>query len=126
MTNQQSPLKHLIRITAATVALAIPALAPALGILVPRQPEFSAIQLGTAEVKVEIKQNHASTRVMQEFFNPNSRQLEADFYFPVPRGANVTDFVLYMNGKPVKGEVLERKRLARFTKASCAACRIRV
>ena len=82
----------------------------ALGILVPRLPEFSPIQLGRAEVKVSIKQNLASTRIVQEFYNPNPRQLEADFYFPVPKGANVTDFVLYMNGKPVKGEVLDKEK----------------
>ncbi|MBX7245490.1 MAG: VWA domain-containing protein [Candidatus Sumerlaeaceae bacterium] len=81
-----------------------------IGIMIPRQPEFSAIQLGDAEVRVEINNNVAKTRVIQEFFNPNSRQLEADFYFPVPKGADVTDFVLYMNGKPVKGEVLEKEK----------------
>ncbi|MGI8907836.1 MAG: VIT and vWA domain-containing protein [Candidatus Sumerlaeaceae bacterium] len=90
--------------------LAINSFCPALGILVPRLPEFSPIQLGRAEVTVQIKQNLAGTRIMQEFYNPNARQLEADFYFPVPKGANVTDFVLYMNGKPVKGEVLEKEK----------------
>ncbi len=81
-----------------------------LGILIPRVPEVSPIQLGDAEVSVEIANNLARTRVMQEFVNPNSRQLEADFYFPVPRGASVTDFVLYMNGKPVKGEVVDKDK----------------
>lgn len=81
-----------------------------LGILVPRQQEFSPIHLGEAEVRAEVTNNVAKTRVIQEFFNPNSRQLEADFYFPVPKDANVTDFVLYMNGKPVKGEVLEKEK----------------
>ena len=65
-----------------------------LGILVPRQHEFSPIRLGEAEVRAEINNNVAKTRVIQDFYNPNSRQLEADFYFPVPKDANVTDFVL--------------------------------
>lgn len=88
------------------------ACAPAfsLGILVPREPELSAIRQSEAEVRAEIKNNIARTRVVQEFYNPNSRQLEADFLFPVPRNANVTDFVLYLNGKPVKGEVLEKEK----------------
>lgn len=81
-----------------------------LGILIPRMPEYSAIELSDADIKVEVTNNLAKTRVVQEFFNPNSRQLEADFYFPVPKNANVTDFVLYMNGKPVKGEVLEKEK----------------
>jgi len=87
-------------------------IAPAwgLGILVPRPPETSPIRLGAAEVRVEIHNNVAKTRVLQEFENDNPRQLEADFMFPVPRGADVTDFVLYMNGKPVSGEVIERDK----------------
>lgn len=90
------------------VACATPAWT--LGILVPRQHEFSPIRLGEAEVRAEVNNNVAKTRVIQDFYNPNSRQLEADFYFPVPKDANVTDFVLYMNGKPVKGEVLEKEK----------------
>ncbi|MCX7717033.1 MAG: VIT and VWA domain-containing protein [Candidatus Sumerlaeaceae bacterium] len=81
-----------------------------LGILVPRPPEALPVRLGAAEVRVEINNNVAKTRVVQEFENPNPRQLEADFMFPVPRGADVTDFVLYMNGKPVSGEVIERDK----------------
>jgi len=90
--------------------LLLPALSPAIGILVPRLPEFAPIQLGHAEVQVTIKENVAATRVPHDFFNPNARQLEADFYFPIPRGANVTDLVLYINGKPMKGEVLEKEK----------------
>jgi Ca-activated chloride channel family protein len=81
-----------------------------LGILVVRQPQFSPIQLGDAQVSVDIANNIARTRVKQDFYNPNPRQLEADFYFPVPRGANVTDFVLYIDGKPTRGEVLEKDK----------------
>lgn len=90
--------------------MAFPSFAPALGILVPREVGASPIRLGPTDVEVTVQQNLARTRVKQEFFNPNPRQLEADFFFPVPRGADVTDFVLYMNGKPVKGEVLEKQK----------------
>lgn len=82
----------------------------AIGILIPRELHYSPIRLGKADVRAEINNNIARTRVVQEFENPNPRQLEADFYFPVPRGANVTDFVLYINGKATKGEVLENEK----------------
>lgn len=92
------------------VFILLPFAAYPIGILLPRAPEFSPIRLGPAEVRVEISGNLAKTRVIQDFINPNSRQLEADFFFPVPKGADVTDFVLYMDGKPVKGEVLEKEK----------------
>lgn len=111
------PLTPLFRLAggpaallAGLLAFLIPASAPALGILVPREPRLSPIQLGPTSVRTEIRQNLARTRVVQEFYNPNPRQLEADFFFPVPKGADVTDFVLYMNGKPVQGEVLEKEK----------------
>jgi Ca-activated chloride channel homolog len=112
--NQSCRTRSALQILSAAAALTLLALwvpaAHAIGILVPRLPEFSPIRLGDAEIRTEIAGNIAKTRVVQEFFNPNPRQLEADFYFPVPRGADVTDFVLYMNGKPVKGEVIEKEK----------------
>lgn len=96
--------------TVAFAVLALPAAASALGILVPREVRFDAIRLGASEVTAVIDRNIAKTRVVQQFHNPNGQQLEADFYFPVPKGADVTDFVLYMGGKPVKGEVLEKAK----------------
>jgi Ca-activated chloride channel family protein len=87
---------------------ATPALA--LGILIPRVPEVSPIEPGRTEVRVEIRNNVARTRVHQEFFNPNARPLEADFFFPVPQGASVTDFTLYVDGKPQHGEIVEKDK----------------
>lgn len=103
--------RTLTALLLATAALlAAPGSAHAIGILVPRIPEVRPITLGDVEVRADIANNLARTRIIQDFRNPNPRDLEADFYFPVPRGANVTDFVLYMNGKPVPGEVLERDK----------------
>lgn len=106
----RSGLRPFLTASILACLMAISSVSQAIGILVPREAEYSPIQLGPAEVVVNIKNNLAKTRVVQEFFNPNPRQLEADFYFPVPKGANVTDFVLYMNGKPVRGEVLEKDK----------------
>lgn len=102
-------MRHLIWALIVAVSL-LGQRSHALGILVCRVPQERQIELGPAEVQVQVRQNLAKTRVIQEFFNPNPRQLEADFYFPVPRGANVTDFVMFMDGKAVRGEVLEREK----------------
>jgi len=81
-----------------------------LGILVPRPPEAAPIEPRDAQIQIQIKNDLSVTRIHQTFYNPNPTRQEADFYFPVPRGANVTDFVLYMEGKPVRGEILEREK----------------
>ena len=81
-----------------------------LGILVPRRPDVLPIESGRSEVKVDISNNIARTRIHQEFYNPNPHPLEADFVFPLPPGASVTDFVLYIDGKPHRGEILDREK----------------
>lgn len=59
-------------------------------------------------VTVEIKGQVAITHVDQVFHNPNPMQLEGTYIFPMPEDAAVTQFSMYMNGKEVQGEVLER------------------
>lgn len=61
-------------------------------------------------VRVQIAENVARTRVHQEFFNPNAHPAEADFIFALPPGSQVTDFVLWVDGKPRRAEVLERDK----------------
>jgi Ca-activated chloride channel family protein len=48
--------------------------------------------------------------VTQEFDNPSSVQLEAFYYYPVPRGATVTNLALWVNGKRREARVMERQK----------------
>jgi uncharacterized protein YegL len=82
----------------------------AIGILVPSDRQYAPLALVRQTVSVDIKENVARTKLQQVFYNRHDRQLEATYIFPVPKGANVTDFAMYINGKRVKGEVLERER----------------
>lgn len=70
---------------------------------------------GTLEVKdhdVEVTINNgiAVTRVTQVFQNMEQRQVEALYTFPVPKGASVANFSMWINGKEMVGEVLEKKK----------------
>ncbi len=89
------------------------------GFLIPRErrePCWNCIRhrntivLKSQRVEVRLKGRTAQTTVYQEFFNKAPRVMEATYIFPLPAGAVVSNFVLYINGKPVKGQVLERKR----------------
>lgn len=58
-------------------------------------------------VNVAIIDQVAVTRVDQIFYNPNDWQVEGMYIFPIPVDAAVTSFTLWVDGKPVEGEVLE-------------------
>lgn len=70
---------------------------------------------GTLEVKehsvrVTISEGIAVTRVRQVFLNKEDRQVEALYTFPVPRGASVSNFSMWVGGKEMVGEVLRKER----------------
>ena len=58
-------------------------------------------------VTVTIKDQIAITHVDQVFYNPNDWAVEGEYVFPVPVDAAVNDFILWIDGKPVQGEVLD-------------------
>lgn len=82
--------------------------AHAIGILVPTQPGIPALKLLNHRVEVVITERGARTKVSQEFLNPTGQQLEATYLFPLPKGATVDEYALWMNGKREVGKVMER------------------
>src|SRR5262249_31344611 len=47
------------------------------------------------------------TRIEQTFRNHTDRQLEATYIFPIPKGASVRKFSMWVNDKEVPGELVE-------------------
>jgi len=62
------------------------------------------------DVKVTVNNGIAVTEVNQVFKNMEDRQIEALYTFPVPKGASLSNFSMWINGKEMVGEVLEKKR----------------
>lgn len=101
-----------------TVCLGVQAFASGLIILhepdfwrPPRQPHpppssAIALELQSLHANVRVKDQVAETSVEQEFYNPNSRQVEGTFLFPVPKGAAISKFSMEINGKQVEAELL--------------------
>src|SRR5688572_14743812 len=94
---------------AATLAFAVPP-AEAAGLLVADGGFGGTLELKEHEVDVTINNGVAVTRVTQIFQNMEQRQVEALYTFPVPKGASVANFSMWINGKEMVGEVLEKKR----------------
>ena len=59
---------------------------------------------------MSIEAGVAKSKVTQVFRNPNSMILEGSYIFPIPEAASLTEFTMVMDGKVVKGEVLERDK----------------
>lgn len=58
-------------------------------------------------VVVNIQDQVAVVHVDQVFYNPNDWTIEGTYVFPIPLGATINRFTLWIDGKPVDGEVLD-------------------
>ena len=69
-------------------------------------PIWAPLEVSFTKMEATVRDQIATTRVEQEFYNPNPRQLEGTFLFPVPKGAHIDKFTMEINGKPVEAELL--------------------
>src|SRR3954451_15955881 len=83
--------------------------ARAAGLLVADNGFGGQLQIKEQSVHVTVNNGVAVTTVTQVFQNMENRQVEALYTFPVPRGASVSNFSMWINGKEMIGEVLEKK-----------------
>src|SRR5262249_52962857 len=89
-------------------ALAVVVLASSVqahGLLIPEEKWLPPLAMLNHKVTVKIDDQVAVTRVEQTFRNHTSRQLEATYVFPVPKGASVTKLTMWVDGKETKGEM---------------------
>ncbi len=81
------------------------------GIVVTRPPNIPQVEPLTLEhhyVSVSIDNQLAVTKIDQVFANPNDLQLEGTYLFPLADDVAVSDFVLYIDGKPVTAALLQK------------------
>jgi len=74
--------------------------------IMPTRPAHSPITLERQQVTASIDEQVARTTIEQVFHNPNSRQVEGTFLFPVPKGAQLDGFTLQINGQRKEAELL--------------------
>ncbi|MGL6075643.1 MAG: VIT domain-containing protein [Fimbriiglobus sp.] len=84
--------------------------ASASGVLLPDERGLQPLAMVAHRVQVKIQDQVAQTTVEQVFRNSTSRNLEATYIFPVPRGASVNKFSMWIDGKETSGELLEAKK----------------
>jgi len=83
------------------------------GFIIPRPipPYHPALpQLTEHKVDVKIIDQVANVEVHQVFYNDSKQTIEGNYYFPLPKGASVSDFKMYVDGKVLSGELLEKEK----------------
>jgi len=68
---------------------------------------FAPLEVRRHHVTVSVEGQVATTEVDQTFFNPNDRQLEGTYLFPVPKGAKIDSFAMDIDGKLTEAELLD-------------------
>ncbi|MCP4891529.1 MAG: VWA domain-containing protein [Planctomycetaceae bacterium] len=82
----------------------------AAGLLVSDGGFGGVLEIKQQDVRVTINNSIAVTQVDQVFVNTENRQVEALYTFPVPREASVSNFSMWIDGKEMVGEVVEKAR----------------
>ena len=83
----------------------------------------TALQIQDHEVRVTIEDGYAITAVENTFYNPSNIDLEAVYEFPVPKNGTVAEFTVWIDGKPIIGEVVEKQRARELYESEKAAGR---
>ena len=109
----------------AWVMMVLPGPASADGIIIPEPPicdplpcppfpsPLSQLSIRFHHVTVTIEDQVAVTHVDQVFYNPNEWDVEGVYIFPLPKDAAVTSFTLWMDNKPVNGQLLDAQEARR-------------
>jgi len=94
--------------------VALQGVATATGMLIPKDPGIPPLAIKYQRVNIEIKDQVATTKVEQVFQNSVNRDLEATYLFPLPASASIQDFAMYINGKRMSGELVEKGKARRI------------
>jgi Ca-activated chloride channel homolog len=80
------------------------------GLCIPEDVKLPPLAMVNHNVTVKIDEQVAVTTVEQSFRNHTPHALEATYLFPVPRGATVNKFTMWIDGKETAGELLDAKK----------------
>ena len=71
---------------------------------------LTPLEIRSVKATATIKEQVAQTKIEQEFYNPNPRQLEGTFILPLPKGAHLEKFRMEVNGKMADAELLSAEK----------------
>jgi len=95
---------------ALSVVLALVSNGLSSGILIPKDKSLPPLAIKHQRVDIQVKDGVATARIEQVFKNSVNRDLEAVYVFPLPENAAIGDFAMYINGKRMSGELVEKDK----------------
>ncbi|MBP6963914.1 MAG: VWA domain-containing protein [Armatimonadetes bacterium] len=111
--NRQTRFLSTGIILAALCAMSVPALAD--GFMVPvHQPTVNVFSVKYHHVDIFIDGQAATTKVDQVFHNETGRQEEGTYIFPLPKGAAIHKFSMFVGEKEHEGKILDRDEARRL------------
>jgi Ca-activated chloride channel homolog len=113
MLPQLSHLQRCVMARRLFLLLGLMLLSPsvqAYGLLIPSDAKLPPLAMVNHKVSVAIQDQVAVTTLEQTFRNHTDRNLEATYIFPVPRGASVNKFSMWIDGRETAGELLDSKK----------------
>lgn len=117
------PLRSLQSLVLTLALLGLATGTRAAGLLSPSDGSLPTLTIRDHQVEVLIQDGYAVTTVEQVFHNPHGRDLEATYSFPVPEHGTVAEFTVWIDGKPVTGEVLPKQQAEAVYQSERAAGR---
>ena len=75
-----------------------------------KQTKIEALSVKYHRVKVTVDNGIATTYVDQEFLNDYDVDLEGTYIFPLPEEATVRSFSVYVDGKKITGEIIDKEQ----------------
>jgi Ca-activated chloride channel family protein len=77
------------------------------GVILPDEPEFGWLTIVYHDVSIEARDGVVTTHVDQLFRNETGREIEGRYVFPLPPGAVVSSFTMWVDGVALEAEVLD-------------------
>jgi len=87
------------------------------GFIIPRpdpREEIPPLTVKYHRVRVEINNQVAKTSVDQVFINNFGRDIEGTYIFPLPEGASISEFAMYIGSERIQGEILDATQARRI------------
>ncbi len=75
-----------------------------------RHHSFAPLAVTRHHVTITVRDQVATTTVDQEFYNPNTRDLEGTYLFPVPKDSHIDKFEMEIGGKLMAAELLPAEK----------------
>lgn len=77
------------------------------GVILPDNPEWGWLSVITHDVEITIRDGVATTHIDQLFRNNSNRDIEGQYVFPLPPGAVISSFTMWVNGEALEARILD-------------------